>query len=863
MSTESIQDTIRQRFEAPLPEFYRRRIIFWCDEANEFEELFDQIELSDVKKVKLTGRNSFAVKKLLLHDDLESDYLIYDPLTYLKPQDDWLRDIRLFSEKYSADYLSMLMGEINAEDDPLMRKTVRRYKKFFENKERKLRFQKLGHIYREPELFRSDVMAVLAGVPGGGDMDVIIAVLSAGLDEENNAPLTSIKKFGDIDEFWDMVARLTGYEKEENDISKPLGFFAAHVLLTALSHTMPAGALKALEQHISPRHSAYCYSLFRQWQEKGDRQALLDLCHTVDDQLKLSGRFGKLDTDVLLGSDIFPSIDESLIVRFFDEIAAQAIRTDAISTAVEKRRSSCWYDMFAEYYESLLYIGQLYQFIEKNPQGFHMAIAGEIWKYYTEEGYKVDSAYRHLFFHFSRALENPKPALEDKLKAAAGYIDQVYKKRFLGPLADCWLSAAEDDMASSGVISGIDRQRDFYSRYVRPVTDKNVRAFVIISDGLRYETAVQLRDELVRSTRGTAKTEAMQSVFPSITSYGMAALLPGADLSVTEKGEVQVEGMGTLTTEDRQKVLRRANDDSVAARYGDILAMTRQQRQELVSGKKVIYIYHNTIDAAGDEPRTERKVFEACDDAVRELAAMVKIISNDMNGTDIFITADHGFLYTYSPLEENDRLSREVFSGQIYDLGRRYALTAPETTADFLLPVELSGQIGGVPIKGYTPRNMVRIKTAGAGENYVHGGVSLQEMTVPVVVFKNQKAGSKGYVETSKAELILISESRRISNSIFSLDFLQKQPVGDKVLPYEYTVYMAAADGTPVSDRKKIIADKTAPAEKDRVTHVTFSMTPGNHQNGSDYKLVIAGDSGMIDEIEFNVNIAFADDFGF
>ena len=65
MSTESIQDTIRQRFEAPLPEFYRRRIIFWCDEANEFEELFDQIELSDVKKVKLTGRNSFAVKKLL------------------------------------------------------------------------------------------------------------------------------------------------------------------------------------------------------------------------------------------------------------------------------------------------------------------------------------------------------------------------------------------------------------------------------------------------------------------------------------------------------------------------------------------------------------------------------------------------------------------------------------------------------------------------------------------------------------------------------------------------------------------------------------------------------------------------------
>ena len=39
-------------------------------------------------------------------------------------------------------------------------------------------------------------------------------------------------------------------------------------------------------------------------------------------------------------------------------------------------------------------------------------------------------------------------------------------------------------------------------------------------------------------------------------------------------------------------------------------------------------------------------------------------------------------------------------------------------------------------MKGYTPRDTVRLKINGGGENYVHGGISLQEMTVPVIAFK-------------------------------------------------------------------------------------------------------------------------------
>jgi hypothetical protein len=57
---------------------------------------------------------------------------------------------------------------------------------------------------------------------------------------------------------------------------------------------------------------------------------------------------------------------------------------------------------------------------------------------------------------------------------------------------------------------------------------------VIISDALRYEVAAELCDTITRTTKGTAKLDAVQAVFPSITKFGMAALIPGEScLSMT------------------------------------------------------------------------------------------------------------------------------------------------------------------------------------------------------------------------------------------------------------------------------------------------------------------------------------------
>ena len=128
MSEERIQFDLIERFTAPLPEFYQRRIIFWQDEDREFESMLDELYIPDVTILKLTGTNNFAVKKLLLHDDLTGNYLIYNPFSYADPKDNWLLDIEKFSEEYRSDLISTRMNELNIEASPAMQdsKTVRK-----------------------------------------------------------------------------------------------------------------------------------------------------------------------------------------------------------------------------------------------------------------------------------------------------------------------------------------------------------------------------------------------------------------------------------------------------------------------------------------------------------------------------------------------------------------------------------------------------------------------------------------------------------------------------------------------------------------------------------------------------------------
>ena len=861
MLSETIKLRLAERFAAPLPEFHKRRIVFWHDEDGEFTDAIDELDLPGVSIVKLTGKNNFAVKKLLAADDLTSDYLVYDPLAYEKDQkDDWLLDIKLYSEEFRADLVSIQMEELLVEPSSAMRKTMKLYAKFLDNKDRRAKLRRIGRSYQTPLQLHIDIMAVLCGLNGGSANDVIITVLSASLEKENNAPLANIEKFGNIEAFWQLVQKYTGYVNVDD---RPLSDLAAHILITALSQTVPTSALRGLERFVTDSCKAYCYQLVHEWQRGNGSEDLIEICRHVERELRLADRFGRIEISILLRSDTFPAINESILKRFFAEIAERVIKVDSILEAVENRRTSGWYNLTVDYFESLYYIAKMQEFYLAHIDGFHLVEPAKIWKLYTTDAYQMDSHYRHFHFFFGNTLKAPNTLLDDGLKNCSDVFEGLYREWFLKELTLNWTNAIGGDLGSLGYVSEVNKQRDFYRRYVSPNVSKGNRVFVVISDALRYEVAAALSKTLSHTTKGKASLEAVQAVFPSITKFGMAALLPGKEVSANEEIDVFVDGNPTVTTPQRGKILNAANPNSVAVTYKELLQMKKQERRELVAGKEIIYIYHNTIDALGDKAATETKVFEACNDAIDELTAIVKIIVNDLSGVNIFITADHGFLYTYKPLEESQKISKQTFNGDILELGRRYALVSTETTADYLLPVKTERTIGGEPMKGYAPQDTVRIKVQGGGENYVHGGISLQEMVVPVIVYKGMRSGYKRYVEVQNPGLSLISESRKVSNLIFSLDFLQKQPVGEKVQANSYTLHFTDDVGVPVSETQTVIADRTSSNASERVFRVRFTLKQMQFTRNKTYRLVITNDTDVPEEVEFRIDIAFADDFGF
>lgn len=61
MDADKIIQDLNRRFAAPLPEFYKRRIVVWIDEDQEFVDKLDEITINGAKIVVLTGTNNYQL----------------------------------------------------------------------------------------------------------------------------------------------------------------------------------------------------------------------------------------------------------------------------------------------------------------------------------------------------------------------------------------------------------------------------------------------------------------------------------------------------------------------------------------------------------------------------------------------------------------------------------------------------------------------------------------------------------------------------------------------------------------------------------------------------------------------------------
>jgi uncharacterized protein (TIGR02687 family) len=352
-------------------------------------------------------------------------------------------------------------------------------------------------------------------------------------------------------------------------------------------------------------------------------------------------------------------------------------------------------------------------------------------------------------------------------------------------------------------------QTSFFTDHVAPIIrDGRRKAVVIISDALRYEVADELGSRIRQEDRFDATLDAVLGVLPSYTQLGMAALLPHTTIGHSKDGDpVVVDGQRSDSTVNRSKVLDSAGGRAIQAE--DVFSLTRDELRELYQQNQVLYVYHDRIDATGDKAGTERQVFEAAEETLRELVDLVKRLTN-ANATNILITADHGFLFQDTALADAFYLSTRTQGDEITVTNRRYVL-GRGLKEDPAFKSFTSTQLGlNSDLDVQIPKSIHRLRLPGAGSRFVHGGAALQEVVVPVLAI-NKKRKS----DTRLVNVEVLPESDKITTGQLVVKLFQSEPVSEKVQARRVRAGLYVGE-TLISNQPELVFDQESTDKRDR-----------------------------------------------
>ena len=256
-------------------------------------------------------------------------------------------------------------------------------------------------------------------------------------------------------------------------------------------------------------------------------------------------------------------------------------------------------------------------------------------------------------------------------------MEDAYSGWFIAQLSSAWdaVVGGPAGLLQHWKLADVPNQQNFYEQFVLPSYSSGAkRVYVVISDAFRFEAAEELASTLNSKNRVKARLKTMLGVLPSYTTLGMASLLPHKQLAYRSNAalDVTVDGMPAATLEQRSAVL--AKYGGVAISRDELMQKGKLGGREFVKPYQLVYIYHDHIDAIGDKRITEGKTFEATEQAIRELQELVSFIVNNLNGSTILVTADHGFLYQESALDDADRARVEEGMPGVMKAKKRYIL---------------------------------------------------------------------------------------------------------------------------------------------------------------------------------------------
>ncbi|GDX74931.1 hypothetical protein LBMAG41_00070 [Cyanobium sp.] len=787
----------------------RKRVVFWYDANGEWTSEFDDYEPAQAEKLRVQG-NEFSVKVEISRAALDQRFLLYLPCPKPPEPDNWLLDLLLAGHEFTADRASLDIQEAGLTLE--FKELAQQHKAFFRSPVRTTKLKELLRPNDDEGAVRLKMLAVLAKQQA--DIDKLLLHAFSQLDPANpdgDDPVEALYGNHQLSShFWRAVGEKFGYTSPEPNLRD----FAV-ALFNSVSSIGPSGELLP---HARVFLSIWKDSLssrpaFEQWSDH--LAGVLRVEHQLNDAP---------DTYDPDDDDSYELIERFVLSRLLQRFQGDASDTQLLET-IRNRSSSCWFEKHQYGYSALEQAITFRGLLAK--ADLQVPSFEEGLQRYCNGWWRLDQAYRRCIFH-ARTYQQP-----GLLKPLRDWLEAQYVNNVLLPLTNRWSDQVAD--LSSWGSSTLPRQKEFHMRYVHaPLSSKGLkRLFVVISDALRYEAARDFADRLNNQAgKGwQAEVDALLGVLPSFTQLGMAVLLPGAQPSLNSSDATAlVDGQSATGTDNRDKILKAyANGRATAILAEDFLGLaTSKEGAELTKDHDLIVIFHNRIDRIGDKRESEAEICQAVEQTFDDLEQILRKIAS-LKGSQVVITADHGFLFQQEPVDANDRAqfptAKELsFKNRRFALGTGIKASAGQKvfTADEL---GLSGNWEAV-----FPLGLDRFPRSGSGSRFVHGGTSLQEVVVPVIRLKRERKDESRVVE---AELLRVPAKITMGKLTFGL--FQLEPVEPKKrLPLQLRIGLyAKADGALLCAHRNVLLDSAASEAREREQQVVLELSnaAGDYNN--------------------------------
>jgi hypothetical protein len=491
-------------------------------------------------------------------------------------------------------------------------------------------------------------------------------------------------------------------------------------------------------------------------------EAYLVLADRIEGDLRLAG--AAIDAGRLGAVDTFRFEEQRLL-----EHAAQAIsagRHDQALTIITERHRSFWVDrdvdrqarwnacrLMALLGQEVARIAPALGRVGDNPTTWVNAYAAE------EDGWhRVDGLQRELESWVAQMDDDLDDVSRQAHAIVRGQHDDLLKR-----MADGFGAAFR---AAGWTVSDVLHQTRVYPDVVKATGGRTAYFFV---DALRYEMGVVLT-RLLEGSPDLAVRPAVAAL-PTITPVGMAALLPGAagSFSVVQQGPrlgARIDSSTLTGLADRQKAFETRVPGLVDLTLYDVIQHRTSWVKDRVEQASLVVVRSQEIDQMGElgNDRLARWVMDA---VVADLARAIHKLA--AAGVERFVvSADHGHLFA-RPREDDMKLDSP--GGDTVDLHRRCWIGRGGATPNGAVRVSARELGYDSDLDFIFPLGLGVFK-AGGGLSYHHGGVSLQELIVPVVTLRAAPAPGASSTEAAGVRVRLDDIPTQITNRAFSIGVL-------------------------------------------------------------------------------------------